>query len=132
MPSALILIEGGRLPGPSEEQLRGNPRQAEPARRLAMAREEAGYTPRLVVERLGICRSELKAIERGLQPLDERLLGLFADLYRVSPEWIAAEVPETLTWSDLSPELQERLRPADTQTQIRALKMLARLGYRRG
>lgn len=129
--ASLTLIPGGRPPGPSQDQLEGNPEQAEPARRLAIAREAAGMSWRQVAEQTGLTLSELKNLERGLFPIDQRLQHVFCSLYNVDPDWLMAHLPITLTWKDLSPELQARLSGLEAQIQIRALNLLARLGYRR-
>ena len=58
------------------------------ASKLAQARKDAGYTQRQVAEILKISKSTIASYEIGRTQPDIETLGLLADFYCVSTDWL--------------------------------------------
>jgi Zn-dependent peptidase ImmA (M78 family)/DNA-binding XRE family transcriptional regulator len=73
-------------------------------RRVALARDRAGFTQRQLADRLGLHRSAITRVELGQRQLDALELARISDLLGRSVEWFLTETPSTIAShrSDLS------------------------------
>lgn len=56
--------------------------------RIKKAREEIGYKQKEVSEKTGIDRSKLSKLETGIQEPNLDQLGILAEFYEVSTDWL--------------------------------------------
>ena len=95
------------------------------AKRLRLAREQAGLSQGQVAKMLEVQRPTISEIEAGRRKVSAEELTWFAKKYDVSISWLANDQPEV---SDPAVELAARdlakLKNEDLEKVLRLLKML--------
>ncbi len=108
-----------------------NPRESDVpglAERLRQAREAAGLSQAQAAKLLDMHRPSLSNIEADQRKVSAGELIQFADLYKVSTEWILGEMPETEQRIKLAARKLSGLKDKDLETVMRIVDSLRRTG----
>jgi transcriptional regulator with XRE-family HTH domain len=94
--------------------------------RLRQAREDAGLSQGQAAKLLGIHRPTLSNIEMGERKVSAGELKQFADLYKVSTEWLLGEVVDADSRVKMAARKLRELRDKDLETVMRIIDSFRR------
>jgi transcriptional regulator with XRE-family HTH domain len=96
------------------------------AERLSQAREAAGLSQGQAAKMLGMHRPALSNIEAEERKVSASELKQFAELYKVSTEWLLGETPDTDRRLKLAARKLSGLKEKDLETVMRIVDSLRR------
>ena len=102
------------------------------ARRLRLAREQAGLTQAQAAELLELHRPSVTEIEAGRRRVTAEELATLSDLYGVSVDWLMGTALEKLAFNDEKVGLAAReLKKLSSEDLDRVLRLLSAIRYSR-
>lgn len=94
------------------------------ARRLRLAREQAGLSQEAVARKLGLKRPAISEIEAGRRKVSATELVSLSDLYHASMDWLMSEHPLDSEKIELAARGLARLKSEDLDHVMKLLRTL--------